>query len=97
MAQFQLELDALELQTKHQRLQAKADILESYSTDERDAINNALDNHSRVQTHYLNPALRSCDQSQNCIENRCMEVLSLCLHFLFIFLYILLTNTFCQP
>ena len=72
MVQFQLELDAIELQTKHQRFQAKADILESYSTDERDAINNALDNHSRVQTHYLNPALRSCDQSQNCIENRCM-------------------------
>ena len=73
MVQFQLELDAIELQTKHQRFQAKADILESYSIDERDAINNALDNHSRVQTHYLNPALRSCDQSQNCIENQRME------------------------
>ena len=30
MAQFQLELDAIELQTKHQRFQAKANILESY-------------------------------------------------------------------
>ena len=71
MGKFQLELDAIELQTKHQRFQAEADILESYSTDECDAINNALDNRSRVQTHYLNPALRSCDQSQNCRENRC--------------------------
>ena len=59
MAQVQLELDTIELQTKHQKLRAKADILESYSIDERDEISNAIDNRSSVQTRYLNPTPRS--------------------------------------
>lgn len=60
LAQTQLELESIDLQIKHKKLRARANILESYCVDERDEISQAMDSRSiaSVETQYIKPTPR---------------------------------------